>query len=97
MEREEMILASDFCIHHNIELSFIHSLGESGLIEIIVVEEKTYVPVDQLAHLEMLVRFYFDMDINLPGIETITHLLQRVNDLQRQISQLNNKLRIYEN
>lgn len=97
MEKEEMILANDFCIHHNIELSFIHSLHESGLIEVIIIEEKIYVPVHQLTHLEMLVRFYFDMDINLPGIETITHLLQRVNDLQRQVSQLNNRLRIYEN
>jgi hypothetical protein len=37
------------------------------------------------------------MDINLEGIETITFLLQRMNDMQQRITQLNNMLSIYEN
>ena len=96
MQTEEMIPANEFCIHHNIELSFIYSLKESGLIEISTVEEKTFVPVNQLSHLEKLVRLYYEMDINLEGIETITYLLKRMNEMQQQIGQLNNRLRIYE-
>ena len=96
MKTEEMIPATDFCIHHNIELSFIYSLNESGLIEIITLEENIFVPVSQLNHLEKLVRLYHEMDINLEGIETITYLLQRMNDMQQQIIMLTNKLRIYE-
>jgi hypothetical protein len=37
------------------------------------------------------------MDINLEGIETITYLLQRMNEMQQQILLLNNKLGMYEN
>ena len=96
MQTEEMIPANEFCLHHNIELSFIYSLKESGLNEISTVEEKTFVPVNQLNHLEKLVRLYYEMDINLEGIETITYLLQRMNEMQQQIGQLNNRLRIYE-
>ena len=96
MQTEEMIPANEFCLHHNIELSFIYSLKESGLIEISTVEEKTFVPVNQLSHLEKLVRLYYEMDINLEGIETITYLLKRMNEMQQQIGQLNNRLRIYE-
>ncbi|MEP6700519.1 MAG: chaperone modulator CbpM [Bacteroidota bacterium] len=96
MQSEEMIPANEFCLHHNIELSFIYSLKESGLIEISTVEEKTFVPVNQLSHLEKLVRLYYEMDINLEGIETITYLLQRMNEMQQQIGQLNNRLRLYE-
>ena len=96
MQTEEMIPANEFCLHHNIELSFIYSLKESGLIEISNVEEKIFVPVNQLSHLEKLVRLYYEMDINLEGIETITYLLQRMNEMQQQIGQLNNRLRIYE-
>jgi chaperone modulatory protein CbpM len=96
MPTEDMIPANEFCIHHNIELSFIYSLNQSGLIEIIIEEEKVFVPVNQLSQLEKLVRLYYDMDINIEGIETISHLLQRMNDMQRQIVQLNNKLSIYQ-
>lgn len=96
MQTEEMIAADEFCIHHNIELSFIHSLNKSGLLEILHTEEKIFVPVNQLNHLERLVRLYYEMDINLEGIETITYLLQRMNDMQRQIAQLSNRLSRYE-
>ncbi len=96
MQTEELIPASEFCIHHNIELSFIYSLKESGLIEITVVDEKIFVPLSQLSLLEKLVRLYYEMDINLEGIETITYLLERMNDLQKQLLLLNNRMRMYE-
>lgn len=97
MQKEEMISAMDFCFHHNIELAFIHSLHQSGLIEITIIEEKIFVPVNELQNLEKLVRLYHEMDINLEGIETITYLLHRMNEMQQEILQLNNKLRMYEN
>lgn len=96
MQTEEMIPASEFCIHHNIELSFIHSLKESGLIEITIIDEKIFVPLSQLSFLEKLVRLYYEMDINLEGIETITYLLERMNDLQKQVLLLNNRMKMYE-
>ena len=96
MQTEDMIPADEFCVHHHIELSFIYSLNESGLIEINRVEEKTFVPINQLPQLEKLVRLYYEMDINLQGIETITYLLQKMNQLQQQVRQLNNRLAMYE-
>jgi hypothetical protein len=96
MQTEEVIAANEFCIQHNIELSFIYALKESGLIEMNSVEEKVFVPVSQLNKLERLVRLYYEMDINLEGIETITYLLQRMNDMQQEIILLNNRLRKYE-
>ena len=97
METEQMIPASEFCIYHNIELSFIYSLKESGLIDITSIEEKIFVPVSQLKHLEKLMRLKEEMDINIEGIETITYLLQRINDMQGHILVLKNKLAFYEN
>lgn len=97
MQTDEMIPASEFCTHYHIELSFIHSLQQSGLIEIISTEETLFVPVNQLPQLEKLVRLYYEMDINLEGIETITYLLQRMNEMQQKITHLNNRLSMYEN
>ena len=96
MQTEEMIPASECCIHYHIEQSFINSLKDAGLIEISIVEENVYVPTNQLGQLEKLVRLYYEMDINLEGIETITYLLQRMNEMQRQITQLSNRLSLYE-
>lgn len=97
MQTEEMIIVKEFCVHHNIDITFIHALKNSGLIELIVVEDKLVIMQSQLAHLEKLVRLFYEMDINLEGIETITYLLSRMNDMQQQIMQLNNRLSMYEN
>jgi hypothetical protein len=96
MQTEDMIAADEFCIHHHIDLSFLYSLNESGLIEISRIEEKIFVPTNQLQHLEKLVRLYNEMDINLEGIEAITWLLQRINEMQKQITALSNRLAMYE-
>jgi len=96
MQTEDMIAADEFCIHHHIDLSFLYSLNESGLIEISRIEEKIFVPTNQLQHLEKLVRLYNEMDINLEGIEAITWLLQRVKEMQQQITTLSNRLAMYE-
>ena len=97
MQTEEMIPAENFCIHHNIELAFIYALKNSDLLEIVSIEEKIFVPTSQLPHLEKMVRLYQEMDINLEGIETITYLLQRMNEMQQKIVQLSNRLSRYEN
>ncbi len=96
MEKEQMIAASEFCMYHNVELSFIYSLNELGLIEIIQIEEKLFLPFNQIKHLEKLMRFKDDMDINIEGIETIAHLLQRISNMQLHILQLKNRLAFYE-
>lgn len=96
MPTTHLIAANEFCIYHNIEPSFIYSLQESGLIEVIVVEEKLFVEESELPQLERLVRLYQELDINLEGIETITYLLQRMQDMQRQIAALESRLSMYE-
>lgn len=96
MEAEEMVLADEFCLHHKIEISFITSLKESGLIDIMSKEEKLFVPVSQLHQLEKMMRMHYEMDINIEGVETVTFLLERMHTMQQQITQLTNRLMVYE-
>jgi hypothetical protein len=96
MHKEHLISAIEFCNNHEIEISFISSLHETGLIEIIQIEETEYIDESQLVQLEKFVRFYYDLGINLEGIETINHLLDRMNDMQVEIMALRNRLRLYE-
>ena len=69
---------------------------QNGLIEIRTIESKYFVEKEQLPKLEKFVRFYYDLDINLEGIEAITYLLQRIENLQNEIVVLKNRLRLYE-
>jgi len=94
--RETYIAATEFCARHNIEISFITSLEETGLIKITTFEEISYIHESHLQELERIVRFYYDLGINLEGIESITHLLQRINQLQDENRVLRNRLRFYE-
>lgn len=93
---DDLIAVNEFCINHNIEISFLDLLQENGLIEISTIESKYFVEKEQLPQLEKFVRFYYDLDINLEGIETITYLLQRIENLQNEIIKLKNRLRFYD-
>ena len=92
MEQEELIPAKDFCIHHNVEYSFISSLENSGLISIKSVKRSSFIHVDEMHKLEKFVRLHYDLDINLEGIETINYLLERIESMQQEIVTLRNKI-----
>lgn len=96
MNTKNLIPANEFCIHHNIAVSFISSLHENGLIKITTIEETSYIHKNQLPELERIIRFSSELDINLEGIETIIHLLKRINEMQNEITILKNRLGIFE-
>jgi hypothetical protein len=96
MQTKNLIAVNDFCNNHNIEISFISSLQETGLVEIAFIEDSAFIAVEQLPQVEKFIHFYYDLDINLEGIETITHLLHRINAMNDEIATLRNKLRLYE-
>lgn len=91
-----LITVNEFCIHHNIERSFISSVQQTGLVNVTRVEEVEFIALQQLQQLEKIVHFYYDLGINLEGIETINRLLQRINNMQDEIVALKNRLRLYE-
>ncbi len=96
MENERLIPASELSRHYGIELSFISSLNESGLLQITTIEERGYIQEEQLKDLEKIIHFYYDMDINLEGIETITYLLEKINKMQDELQNLRNKLQYFD-
>lgn len=92
METEDLIPVNDFCIYHNIEYSFINSLENSGLISVTSVRQTSYIRLDEMQKLEKFVRLHYDLDINLEGLETINHLLEKIEEMQMEILKLRNKV-----
>ena len=96
MQRQDIIPAGEFCVHHNIQLSFIHSLSEYGMVQTVLIEEEIFLPISEMEKLEKIIRLHFELDINLEGIETISHLLDRMNAMRQEIVRLTNRLKAYE-
>lgn len=96
MDEKYLVAIDEFCESHKIEISFISSLHESGLIELTTIRESEFIEVEQLRKLEKFIRLYYELDINLEGIETINYLLQRIDSMNDEIRHLRNTLRLYE-
>ena len=96
MNQKDLIALTEVCNNHQIELSFVLSLQETGLIEVLSIKEAYFIERDQLSLLEKYINFHYSMEINLEGIETISHLLHRINALQDEVKTLKNKLQFYE-
>jgi hypothetical protein len=96
MHQADLIVVTEFCTHCKVESSFVHALTQHGLIDIVMLEGTDFIYADQLQYLEKLVHLYYHLDINIEGIQTITHLLERINTMQHQICGLQCRLDLYE-
>ena len=92
----DLIIVNEYCRICHIEPSFLYLLQKGGLIEIDTVEGESYLPASQLYDVERYTRMYYDLSINIEGIDAIHHLLGRVESLQQEVNRLKSKLRLYE-
>lgn len=96
MQNENMIPAYEFCRSHHLEVSFINTLQQYGLLEVKMIEETVYLPASELPQAERIARLHNELGINLEGIDAIKHLLERIETMQDEILRLKNQLRFYE-
>jgi len=87
-----LIATTDICTYHEVEYTFISSLSEAGLIELKVVNHTTFIPESELQKLEKMIRMHHELEINVAGIEAITHLLERVEQMQEEMRVLRNRV-----
>jgi len=74
--------------HQQLEASFIQELSECGLIDIRIEKEEEYLDEEQLKMLEQYSTWYYELDINLQGIQVARQLLQKIEQLQEEIKKL---------
>jgi hypothetical protein len=95
METNNLILVEQFCSNYEIKLSFIDSLHEHGIIEIISINENKYILNEQLKNVEMAFRFHYELNINMEGIDVIANLLIQINDLKQELIKAKNTLSLF--
>ena len=94
--QNDLIIINDYCHQCNIEPDFVLMLGEDGLITIEEIDNTRYIPASQLNDVERYTHLYYDLSINIEGIDAIRHLLNRMETLQKRIRYLENELRFYK-
>ena len=92
--QNELIIISEYCDKCHIEPSFIEMLQEGGLIDILTEGGERCLQFSQLPDVERYSRMYYDLSINIEGIDAIHHLLKRMESMQQEIYSLHNKLRL---
>lgn len=92
----DFIIVNEYCQQTNMDPSFFVLLEEGGLINTYIEEGIVYFPSSQLHDLERYSRMYYDLSINIEGIEAIHHMLNRMENLQKELDMLRSRLRLYE-
>ncbi|MBD8349606.1 MULTISPECIES: chaperone modulator CbpM [unclassified Dysgonomonas] len=83
-----LIIIEEYCNSSQVEPSFIDLLENEGLIEIEIVEGEHYIRESQLQDLERFANWYYDLSINIEGIDVIQNLLQKVQSLEQELYSL---------
>lgn len=94
--QNELIIVNEYCNKCHIEPEFIGMLQEGGLIDVLTQNGIQYLTTDELPDVERYSRLYYDLDINMEGIDAIRHLLERMGEMQREIEYLHNRLRLFD-
>jgi hypothetical protein len=92
----ELITLQECCIHYKIEPSFIEELEDLGLIRVFEKENTKYIPFDTLSELESYSRMFYELEINMAGIDAIHNLLDKIRILQEELNEAKNRFRFYE-
>lgn len=96
MKMEDYIPIHQISVSHEVEITFFDELEQIGLIQIISREQVSYIHHDDLPKIERMIRLYHELDINIPGIDVIVNLLYKIENLQQQLNDTQNRLRLYE-
>jgi len=94
--QNQMITIEAYCTYHHAEPAFIEALEKGGLLTITIMNEERFIDYEQLQQLECYTRWYYDMEINVPGIDAINNLLDKVKSMQQEIESLKHQLAVYQ-
>jgi hypothetical protein len=86
ISREELVKI------YNIEITFFDELVDSGLLNIQTENEIRYLMYEDLPSFERFANWHYDLEINLPGLEVIHDMLQKMEYLKRRNRELMSKL-----
>ncbi|MBW8359775.1 MAG: chaperone modulator CbpM [Weeksellaceae bacterium] len=86
ISREELVAL------YNIEITFFDELEECGLLRTETDNEVKYLYYEELPAFERFINWHYDLEVNLPGLEVISHLLEQIEALHEERRTLLNQM-----
>lgn len=68
-----------------IDITFIKELHHNELISIIVINTEEFIDENDLSNLERYSNWYYDLELNMQGIEIVSDLLNKITLLKEEI------------
>lgn len=84
ISREELVQLYD------IEVTFLQELRTHGLLQSVWEQEREFFFYEELPLLEKFIRWHYDLEVNVPGLQVIQHLLGLMEELQQKNRLLQN-------
>ncbi len=95
-KEKEYIPVVQLCACYKVEIAFFIELQDIGLIEITTHEKQQCIPQERISDVEKIVRLHKELGLNLEGVDVVLNLLQKVDQLQSDLTKTKNRLRLYE-
>lgn len=96
MKAKEYITVTHLCTQYEVTIQWFHQLQETGLVQIVTVQEEPCVHSENIAQIDKVIRLYQDLNVNPEGIDIILNLLDKIDSLQAEMNVLQRKLHLYK-
>ncbi|WP_291961947.1 chaperone modulator CbpM [Maribacter sp.] len=96
MNPDNYIQIEVYCQQTQTPMEFIEDLLEFEMIEVQQIENKIYVEPHSIVEIERVYRLREELGINMEGIDTLNHMIKKVNRLEQELKLLRDRLTIYE-
>ena len=96
MADQHYIIVEHLCTHYDVSMQFFENLNKIGLIEWVHDQKPISIEERYLSRVEKMIRLHKDLKVNSEGIDVIFNLLERMEEMERELNRLRNRLQFYE-
>lgn len=75
---QDYVIIKEFCLWSHIEPQFVADLAEMGILQPMQIGGESCLSIPQVKELQVYSRLYYELSVNLEGIDVIRHLLKRL-------------------
>jgi len=90
------ISVQQFCLDYDVSQSFIDSLSDFELVELLTIEKTNYIRIEDINRIERLMRMHYELKVNFEGLDIINNLINEMNSLNKEVNELRNRIAFYE-
>lgn len=94
--KNNLIAITTLCSYYEVEYAFIDALHQTGLIQVVIIEQDQFIHQDEIGSLEKMIRLHHELNVNIEGIDVVFNLLEKEKALRAELKALKNRLEIYE-